>query len=168
MEWMSLSKRLPDILKKYKYAILVLAVGLVLMAIPSGTDRENTTDEAPVEIKLQTSVSQELAALLTQIEGVGKVEVMLTRASGEETVFQTDQDISMGNDTQSTRQETVMTTDTQRNQTGLIKQINPARYLGAVIVCQGADSPSVRFAVVDAVSKATGLGSDRISVLKMK
>ena len=168
MEWMSLSKRLPDILKKYKYAILVLAVGLVLMAIPSGTDRENTTDEAPVEIKLQTSVSQELAALLTQIEGVGKVEVMLTIASGEETVFQTDQDISMGNDTQSTRQETVMTTDTQRNQTGLIKQINPARYLGAVIVCQGADSPSVRFAVVDAVSKATGLGSDRISVLKMK
>ena len=168
MEWMSLSKRLPDILKKYKYVILVLAVGLVLMAIPSGTDRENTTDEAPVEIKLQTSVSQELAALLTQIEGVGKVEVMLTIASGEETVFQTDQDISMGNDTQSTRQETVMTTDTQRNQTGLIKQINPARYLGAVIVCQGADSPSVRFAVVDAVSKATGLGSDRISVLKMK
>ena len=168
MEWMSLSKRLPDILKKYKYAILVLAVGLVLMAIPSGTDRENTTDEAPVEIKLQTSVSQELAALLTQIEGDGKVEVMLTRASGEETVFQTDQDISMGNDTQSTCQETVMTTDTQRNQTGLIKQINPARYLGAVIVCQGADSPSVRFAVVDAVSKATGLGSDRISVLKMK
>ena len=109
-----------------------------------------------------------MAALLTQIEGVGKVEVMLTIASGEETVFQTDQDISMGNDTQSTRQETVMTTDTQRNQTGLIKQINPARYLGAVIVCQGADSPSVRFAVVDAVSKATGLGSDRISVLKMK
>ena len=33
MEWMSLSKRLPDILKKYKYVILVLAVGLVLMAM---------------------------------------------------------------------------------------------------------------------------------------
>jgi len=40
--------------------------------------------------------------------------------------------------------------------------------MGAVIVCQGADDPQVRLSIVDAVSKVTGLGSDKISVLKMK
>jgi len=41
-------------------------------------------------------------------------------------------------------------------------------YRGAVVVCQGGDNASVRLAVVEAVSNATGLTSDRITVLKMK
>lgn len=39
---------------------------------------------------------------------------------------------------------------------------------GAVIVCDGAESAAVRLKVVNAVSAYTGLGSDRIIVLKMK
>ena len=41
-------------------------------------------------------------------------------------------------------------------------------YLGAVIVCQGGDSPTVKLAIVEAVSNATGLSADKITVLKMK
>ena len=54
------------------------------------------------------------------------------------------------------------------NETGLIKQVNPPKYLGALIVCQGADDPSVRLAVSQAVASVTGISTDRISVLKMK
>ena len=39
---------------------------------------------------------------------------------------------------------------------------------GAVVVCQGADLPSVRLDVTNAVAAYTGLGSDKISVIKMK
>lgn len=39
---------------------------------------------------------------------------------------------------------------------------------GAVVVCQGADQPSVRLDVTNAVAAYTGLGSDQISVIKMK
>lgn len=35
------------------------------------------------------------------------------------------------------------------------------------MVCQGADNAAVRLAIVEAVSKVTGLGANRISVLKM-
>ena len=59
-------------------------------------------------------------------------------------------------------------TDGQRGQTGLVRQVLPATYRGAVVVCQGADDPRIRLAIVEAVSMATGLGADRISVLKMK
>jgi hypothetical protein len=40
--------------------------------------------------------------------------------------------------------------------------------MGAVIVCQGADKPVVRLAIVEAVADATGLSTDTITVLKMK
>jgi len=49
-----------------------------------------------------------------------------------------------------------------------VQQVNPPTYLGAVIVCQGADSASVRLAIVSAVGSVTGLSTDKITVLKMK
>ena len=39
---------------------------------------------------------------------------------------------------------------------------------GAVIVCQGAEDPDVRLNVTNAVAAYTGLGSDKIRVIKMK
>ena len=39
---------------------------------------------------------------------------------------------------------------------------------GAVVVCTGADSPQVQLDVTNAVSAYTGLGSDKIRILKMK
>ena len=50
----------------------------------------------------------------------------------------------------------------------MVRQILSPEYLGAVVVCQGANDVQVRLAVVEAVSKVTGLGADKISVLKMK
>ena len=67
-----------------------------------------------------------------------------------------------------TENNTVTLTDSNRNQSGLIRQIIPEKYQGAVILCQGADDPIIRLAIVDAVSKATGLGANKISVLKLK
>ena len=55
-----------------------------------------------------------------------------------------------------------------RSQTPVVQRMDPPTYLGAVILCQGADSPKVRLAVVDAVATATGLTTDKISVWKMK
>ena len=39
---------------------------------------------------------------------------------------------------------------------------------GAVIVCSGADDARVRLDVTNAVAAYTGLGSDKITVMKMK
>ena len=64
--------------------------------------------------------------------------------------------------------KTVIVTDSQRCESGLIRQINPAAYKGAIVVCQGADSSAVRLAITQAVAKITGLGTDNICVLKMK
>ena len=41
-------------------------------------------------------------------------------------------------------------------------------YQGALVVCDGAERASVRLAVTQAVSSLTGLGSNKIAVVKMK
>ena len=166
MDRVKIQNRLLDFVKQYRYAVIVVLVGVILMCLPAGKDRADPEQEAASEQTAVTEVCLEdsLAAILSQIKGAGKVEVLLTEAKGAETVYQSDS--SMGGD--STRLDTVTVTDKERTQNGLVRQINPPSYQGAIVVCQGADSPSVRLAIVQAVSSVTGLGSDHITVLKMK
>ena len=152
--------------KKNKYVLVVLILGMVLMSIPNHKDDSGSASQ-PASEKQEShtvSVKDELTEILSQIEDVGKVQVMLSIANGEETVFQTNSNIqdAGGNYT------TVIVTDSVRNQHGLVQQIKPPVYLGAIVICQGCDKPSVQLAVTQAVSRITGLGADSISVLKMK
>lgn len=170
MDIKAIPEKICEIIKKYRYALLVLAIGLVLMVIPGKNDQETIKKSDPVEEVIQTesSLEERMATVLSQVTGAGHVRVILTVSKGEEIVYQTNNDTSSTNDTNNVNSNTVTITDAQRNQNGLIRQVIPAVYQGAVIVCQGADDPTVRLAIVDAVSKLTGLGANCISVLKMK
>jgi len=168
MELKSFTKKLPQLFQKYKFAALILLIGIVLMMLPTGAKKTAKENVAQIQIAQETSVEEQLAAVLQQTAGVGNVKVLLTKGEGEETIYQTDTEGSSGEGNRTDRSSTVTVTDGQRSQNGLIRQVNPPTYLGAVVVCQGADDPQVRLAVVDAVSKATGLKANCISVLKMK
>lgn len=50
----------------------------------------------------------------------------------------------------------------------LVLTVEPGteRWAGAVIVCEGADSPAVRLQLTQAVAALTGLSADRIAVVK--
>ena len=162
MDIKRISSKLVTLIDKYKYAILVLFIGLILLWIP--TNRTKTQNIDPViseAVKHEALTQESLAQILQSVEGAGKVKVLLSTGAGEQTIYQTDTDHNSSNNT-------VIVTDSERNESGLIQQINPAAYKGAVIVCQGADSPAVRLAITQAVSKVTGLGTDAICVLKMQ
>lgn len=167
MEKLLKNKKVQDFLGKYKYVLLVLAVGIVLMVIPSGsqTQVEAVLNQGEESI---LSVEERLTQILKQVKGAGEVHVLLTEAFGEETLYQTNEDTSKSDTASSSRGDTVTVTDSERNENGLVRQKNPPKYLGAIVVCQGGDQPAVRLAILDAVSKVTGLGADKISIQKMK
>lgn len=157
-------------IRKYRYVLLILLVGLGMMLLPSGNGKKEKvlqTTEPLKEVKWEIS-AEELANILSQIKGAGKVEVLLTCAAGEQTLYQSDQRITTSEQGKTSEYDTVILSDSSRTEGALVSQVLPPKYLGAVVVCQGADNPAVRLAVSDAVGKATGLGTDRISVLKMK
>ena len=165
MDWKLTKKQMNLWWSKYKYVLAVLLLGLVLMNLPPAKEKTVLEEATPVPTKM--SISEELEQILSRIDGVGRVEVMITEESGSETVYQTDLDESLGNDTTSRREKTVMRTSGSGEE-GLVRTVIPASYRGAVVVCQGGGNPAVNLAVIQAVSKVTGISTDRIAVLKMK
>lgn len=153
---------------KYRYVALIVIIGLIFLLIPVNVEKEvqqPSTDIAKSDGKM---LYEELSKILSTVDGAGRVEVMLTVSQGATTVYQANTFSSTDGDSTEIRHEIITVTDAQRAQNGLIQQINPPTYLGAIVVCEGAESPAVRLALTEAVSKVTGLGADRISVLKMK
>ena len=155
-------------LKKYKYVIAILVVGIFLMCLPQGNSSVST--QAPTLAVSEPAVDTQsaLEEILSQVAGAGKVKVLLTIGEGERVLYQVDESTTTAQENNTRKTETVITTDSDRAQNGLIQQINPPVYLGAVVVCQGADSAAVRLAITEAVQAATGLRADQITVLKMK
>lgn len=168
MEIRNISQKISEVIKKYRYAIVILIIGFVLIMIPNIQQDSTNAQQIPKETTREDSTKEDLAYILSKIDGAGAVEVMLTVAEGEEILYQENKDLSNNADSSDTNIDTVTVTDAQRNQTGLIRKVNPPKYLGAIVLCQGADDPVVKLAIVDAVSKVTGLGTNCISVLKMK
>lgn len=160
-------KQIPQKLSRYKYPILVLGIGIGIMLLPTKTKPDETVpaQQEPVQMP---SMEQQLEGLLRQIEGVGEVSVLLTLQEGSSSTYQEDIRTSKaGNDTDVERKTVVISTGSGTDMPVVIKTTYPV-YKGAVVVCQGADRPSVKLNIVQAVSSLTGLSSDHITVVKMK
>ena len=160
MDWIAIGKIASKRLGKYKFALLILAIGLFLMSFPKGeTHSETAAESTPIQ---EASLEQRLSAILSQIQGVGEAQVLLTEAYGQESVYQTD-----GTSGSDGRIETVIISDDSRREDGLVRQVIAPVYQGAIVVCQGGENASIRLAVIEAVSNVTGIPSSRITVLKM-
>lgn len=168
MDWIAIQHKAAAFLKKYWYTALILLLGMILMLLPDG--KKSQTPELPQIVASNSSSDLEssLSALLSKMEGAGKVDVLLTQARGEKSIYQMNETATSGDSSQDIRKETVIISNADRSEAGLIQQVEPPVYLGAVVLCQGADSASVRLAIIQAVANATGLSTDKISVLKMK
>ncbi|MDO5399794.1 MAG: hypothetical protein Q4F17_02275 [Eubacteriales bacterium] len=165
MDWVTWKQQGVKSLQRYKYLALILLLGIFLMVLP---EKQQSQPAAPPAPASESSLQAELTKLLSRVEGAGKVEVLLTEAAGARTVYQTNQDSSHSDSTEDLRRDTVLVTGSGREETGLVQQTIPPTYLGAVVLCQGADNARVRLSMVEAVMSATGLSSDNITVLKMK
>lgn len=161
--------KLGNILNKYRYAVLVVVFGLAILLLPVKDKKKQSVIMGNDITKESLAIEQQaLENILQSIHGAGNVKVLLSVASGEETRYQNDTDISESENGNTKQSETVLTTDSQRMESGLICQVNPPIYKGAIVVCEGADNAEVKLAITQAVSKITGLSTDHICVLKME
>ena len=138
--------------------LIILLAGLILLLLPGGSrTKAEPTAAQPIDTQMQTIQTEEqrLAQLLRQISGAGQVQVLLSYSCSAERELATDDSgqpaiISAGGGAQAAVE---------------LRTVSP-QYLGAVVVCDGADAPQVQLAVTQAVAQFTGLSTDRISVLK--
>lgn len=160
-----------QLIRKYRIPLLVFLLGVALVLIPSRTKKEepqqSSAEAAETDFNLSATQKQ-LETLLSAIDGAGRVRLMLTLSSGERIVYQTDSRTvtTSGSTTQET--QTVFRQPGGAEKEPALQSVVYPQYQGALVICDGAERASVRLAVIQAVSSLTGLGSNKIAVVKMK
>ena len=157
--------RWSELWKKYKFVLLVVLVGIILMLLPVSSQTKETEEnksQIPQESFDLAAMEQRMEEVLGKIDGVGKLRLMLTLQSGTR--------LTLAEDTQRdqdrTQRETVTLNRGSGNQEIVITNRFYPVYQGAVVVCQGADSSAVRLDITATMHALTGLPSDRIRVAK--
>lgn len=158
------------VLKKYKYVLSVMLLGTLLMLLPSGGEAQESASAADAEeVFDRAAVQREMEDILRAIEGVGELRLMLTVDAG--TKHELAQDITAERGTSEglrEASETVIVGTGSGTRGVVVTQSVYPRYVGALVVCEGGGSASVRLAVTEAVRALTGLPSDKISVQQGK
>ncbi len=143
-------------LLKNKYALIVLALGLVLLLLPTGTGSAKKTETQGItEPAFSITVEEKrLSSELARIENVGRVSVLLSVEGSCERELAQSED------------KTLVVSENGSEKVVDLYYVNPT-YKGAVVVCDGGDDPRAKLAVVSAVKAYTGLSAERITVMKM-
>lgn len=170
-EW---RKKLLPFLKKQKYLLLMLVLGIGILLLPTGSREETPQPEMQEDTSLSyaDAVEEKLEALLPLVDGAGQVRVMLTLRTGTRTVYQTDSQCSSETSGDSSRTDeehkTVILSEGSAYDKAAVSVVEYPGFQGALILAQGAELPAVRLALIQAVSALTGLNSGQITVVKMK
>lgn len=175
-DWSQALRHMGQRLGALKYPLLVLLLGLVLLALPKREAAPQQDTPLPGEAQGETddtlpALEARLEQILSEVAGAGRVRVMLRYAAGPQTVYQTDttQEVRTeenGKQTKTTL-ETVVTSGGGQGTPVSVQTLCPT-FQGALVVADGADSAAVKLDLVNAVSSLTGLGADKITVIKMK
>ncbi len=159
-------ERIQRVAGKYKYVLCVLLLGVVLMLLPVGKTAAPQPEETSRETFSLDRTQREMETLLGNMQGVGRVKVMLSLESGSALRLASDEDIDRrDSDTRQETQVVKLNRGSGQQEVVITEEIYPT-YMGAVIVCDGGDNSKVKLSVVEAVSVLTALPSDRISVVK--
>ena len=159
-----------EVLSKYKFVLLAAALGAALLLWPTGPGAPDTAEDTSARGTAGAGTAREMEEsmekILAEISGVGRVDVMLTLHSGHELVLAEDAALRYSGSAQAP-DDYQRSTDTVQDSGGVVvtREICP-QFRGALVVCDGGGNDAVRLQVVEAVAAVTGLGSDRIAVVK--
>lgn len=157
---------------RYKYVLLVAALGAFLLLLPR---QESEADKSEPEqfsgdVNAVRDLEKEMESILSKMSGVGRVDVMLTLESGGERVLAADSTLRYSGSPQNPddydRSSETVTVSSGNGTEVVVTQERSAKFRGALIVCDGGDNDAVRLRIMEAVCALTGLGSDRVAVVR--
>lgn len=140
-------------------ALAVLAVGCLLLLIPTGAEADTQREEKIKEPFDLERFEERLEEALSRIEGAGETKVVLSLDSGERQVLAQDRE-----QTNSGASVQTVTVGGGSERSVVPVQTMAPGFRGALVVSPGAGDAAVRLALTRAVSVLTGLGSDCICV----
>ncbi len=158
--------------KKFFYIIILICAGIVLFCFTfnmGGTDA--STEDATSLSDYKNELTSELCLILGKIDGVGKVNVMVTFYTDTSTevvynIKETTSNSSQNSSNSTISKDAVMMKDGNVNMPYTIKNEIPD-IKGVLIVAQGAEDENVKKKIKDAVVTVLKIPAYRAVVLPM-
>ena len=148
-------------LKKIKIEYLVVGVLLVAVIIVALNVFPVFGDSAKTESRdYVSSLETKLAEVLSEIEGAGKVSVMITADSGVRSDIDEDKKPVVDGNKSTTTSTPVLVS----GKPIILREIYPD-ITGVVIVAEGADNFAVKMSLLDATTTALGVSCDKVQIL---
>lgn len=157
--------------------MVLILLSSVLPRSPSKTTTQNQTDS--MNAQYEAKLEERLTSIVSNISGAGKTKVLVTLENGVENIYASDykknSDKTEEYDSGIT-EKTQETTDSEesivmvegsdgRKQALITTQIEP-QIKGVVIVCDGGESASVKQRIIEAVTTALDISSEKVCVIK--
>ena len=146
----------------------------------SNNQQSSTSSKQSKTEEYEKSMQEDLKNTLEKMDGVGKVEVMISFESGEESVpavnitdstnttEEKDTEGGTRNTTQKNNGSTVVVTnDGSKSQPLIVKTYNP-KVLGVCVVAEGAENKITELRISKAITDLFGISEDKVNVYPMK
>ncbi|MBQ9270446.1 MAG: hypothetical protein IJ206_13220 [Oscillospiraceae bacterium] len=156
--------------RRFRYPALILTLGTILLLLPTG-GREAEVEHTEAAESSGTGgfdldkFTREAETLLSEIQGAGPVRILLTLEDDGRREYLVERKEAHGQDTEQTETGAVLQRRSGDDLPVTVTESRPG-FRGAAVVCPGGDSPGVALAIKEALSNLTGLGMDRITVIK--
>ncbi len=170
--------------KKIRIIVTIGILGIVLillselLAPKSKIVNEVNSQESSLSVSNE-KLEQQVYALVTSIDGVGRAKVMVTLDTSVEYVYAKEQksdtdvtkDISENGNAKTSQkdktEEKYIFVDGSVGKQPLLTTEKAPRVKGVVVVCEGGDDKLVQSRIIDAVTTAFDIGANRVCVTRM-
>lgn len=187
-------KRLENIVV---FIVILIITLIVINAIWNSDDKSNSngkqiTDQnkklvqskenintSNLEESIQDDMVKDLEEILSNINGVGKVKVMVTYAetsktmpvyneeSSQENTEETDSEGGTRKISQTDIRKEVIYEEDDTGKKLITQSVISPKIEGAIVTAQGANDPTIKTNIIQALSAVTGLATHKIQVFQM-
>ncbi len=180
--------------REHILALLLCGVLLLVIALPTGDATSNLktqTETQPMMRQTGTTISSSseartrqlenrLKEVLSQVEGIGRTEVMLTLKSDGKRIVEKDLEQSQGkeenqeenaagiSDQATSSENTVYQRDAEGNELPYVTEELEPEIAGVLVIAQGAGNAVVVSEITEAVMALFGVEVHKIKVMKME
>lgn len=161
--------------RKMTVMLILGVIGVILILISEFiAEKPKNTDNEQVQSSFfdyESDIENRLCDIISQINGAGRVNVMVTLKSGEEKKYAYNEVFQAKNDENSsdskTENEYVVIDGEKGDECVLLKTEFP-EIQGVIVVCDGGDNSVIKNDITNAVSALLNISTNNISVIKMK
>ncbi|MCI7813691.1 MAG: stage III sporulation protein AG [Lachnospiraceae bacterium] len=182
--WEAIRERIKNGKKDQLLIWLLVGALIIVIVLPTDSSGSKNVQEKTESVDGEDTISdakeQRLAEVLSQVEGVGKTQVMITyRSSGEKIVEKdlpvtertvNESDDQGGNSSTVEREqneETIYEKGSDGSQTPYVVKVTEPEIAGVLIVAEGGGDPVIAKNITEAVIALFGVEAHKIKVMKM-